>query len=179
MLPAADVLAIVDLLAAAGVRAWVDGGWGIDALLGEQTRDHADLDIAIAAADADRFNDAVGAAGFVFYRDDGPFNWVVRDGAGRTVDVHLFDPTCEQPGDDGRPVYGPAGLAYEVRCFEARGIIGGREVDCCTAEFMMRSHSTYTLDADDLRDVLALHRRFGLPLLPAHLEAQQRLGDPG
>ena len=25
----------------------VDGGWGVDALLGEQTRSHGDLDIAV------------------------------------------------------------------------------------------------------------------------------------
>lgn len=102
----------------------------------------------------------------------------MRDAAGRTLDVHLFDPTSELPGADGRPVYGPAGLRYDVGCFEAAGTIGGREVDCCTAEFQMRSHSRYTLDADDLRVVLALHRRFGLPLLPAHREALARLGEP-
>ncbi len=39
---------------------------------------------------------------------------------------------------------------------------------CCTAEFQVRSHAGYELDEDDLRDVKALHRRFGVPLLPEH-----------
>lgn len=30
-----------------GIELWIDGGWGVDALLGEQTRPHKDLDIAI------------------------------------------------------------------------------------------------------------------------------------
>ena len=34
-----------------GVEIWIDGGWGVDALLGEQTRPHKDLDIAIQQKD--------------------------------------------------------------------------------------------------------------------------------
>jgi lincosamide nucleotidyltransferase A/C/D/E len=34
-----------------GIEIWVDGGWGVDALLGEQTRPHKDLDIAIQQKD--------------------------------------------------------------------------------------------------------------------------------
>ena len=33
-----DVVQILDRLAACGIEAWVDGGWGVDALLGDQTR---------------------------------------------------------------------------------------------------------------------------------------------
>jgi Aminoglycoside-2''-adenylyltransferase len=33
-----QVLAVMDLLAAEGAIGWIDGGWGVDALLGEQTR---------------------------------------------------------------------------------------------------------------------------------------------
>jgi lincosamide nucleotidyltransferase A/C/D/E len=36
----ADVLGVLDRLDAAGIEWWVDGGWGIDALLGEETRPH-------------------------------------------------------------------------------------------------------------------------------------------
>jgi len=42
---AGDVLEIVDLLEGVGVESWVDGGWSVDALLGEQTRPHEDLDL--------------------------------------------------------------------------------------------------------------------------------------
>jgi lincosamide nucleotidyltransferase A/C/D/E len=43
----ADVLAVLDALAHAGCRAWVGGGWGVDALVGRPTRSHRDLDLAI------------------------------------------------------------------------------------------------------------------------------------
>jgi hypothetical protein len=51
VLDATDVLAILDELDRAGLVAWLDGGWGVDALLGEHTRPHQDLDLAIARDD--------------------------------------------------------------------------------------------------------------------------------
>ena len=39
-----DVIEILDRLDAAGVRYWVHGGWGKDALLGQETRPHDDLE---------------------------------------------------------------------------------------------------------------------------------------
>jgi lincosamide nucleotidyltransferase A/C/D/E len=37
---AADASRIVGQLEAAGLVVWLDGGWGVDALLGRQTRPH-------------------------------------------------------------------------------------------------------------------------------------------
>jgi polyisoprenoid-binding protein YceI len=42
---------VLDALHRVGCRFWVEGGWGVDALVGRQTRPHRDLDIDI---DADR-----------------------------------------------------------------------------------------------------------------------------
>ena len=39
---AEDVVELYALLLEQGVQVWVDGGWGIDALLTEQTRPHKD-----------------------------------------------------------------------------------------------------------------------------------------
>ena len=36
-------------LAEAGCAVWVAGGWGVDALVGRQTRLHRDLDLALDA----------------------------------------------------------------------------------------------------------------------------------
>lgn len=33
-----------------GIRYWLDGGWGVDALVGRQTREHRDVDIDFDAA---------------------------------------------------------------------------------------------------------------------------------
>ena len=41
------VLELLELFEASGIEVIVDGGWGVDALLGKQTREHEDLDIAV------------------------------------------------------------------------------------------------------------------------------------
>jgi hypothetical protein len=41
---ASDVEGFLDLTAVLGVRVWLDGGWAVDACLGEQSRRHEDLD---------------------------------------------------------------------------------------------------------------------------------------
>lgn len=45
MMTADGVLSVLSLLQKARAAVWVGGGWGIDALIGEQTRDHRDLDL--------------------------------------------------------------------------------------------------------------------------------------
>jgi lincosamide nucleotidyltransferase A/C/D/E len=42
-----EVLRVIDALRTNGLRVWLDGGWGIDALLGEQTREHDDVDLVV------------------------------------------------------------------------------------------------------------------------------------
>ncbi|WP_226863290.1 nucleotidyltransferase domain-containing protein [Mycolicibacterium baixiangningiae] len=52
-MPSHEVLALYRAAVAAGVRLWVDGGWCVDALVGEQTREHDDLDVAVDRDDLD------------------------------------------------------------------------------------------------------------------------------
>ncbi len=47
MVTAQDAIAIYRRLVDNGIRVWLTGGWGIDALLGEQARPHKDLDLIL------------------------------------------------------------------------------------------------------------------------------------
>lgn len=47
-IPESRVVALMDALAVAGVSSWVAGGWGVDALIGHQTRRHYDLDLVVS-----------------------------------------------------------------------------------------------------------------------------------
>jgi len=59
-----DVLEIVGRLEAAGVPVWLDGGWGVDALLGTEHRPHRDVDVVLRLADAERALAALAPLGF-------------------------------------------------------------------------------------------------------------------
>ena len=44
-----SVVAILEALQKQGAQPCVGGGWGVDALLGQQTRDHSDLYLRLPA----------------------------------------------------------------------------------------------------------------------------------
>ena len=46
-----DVVDLYRTIKQLGVELWINGGWDVDALLGEQTRPHKDLDITIQQKD--------------------------------------------------------------------------------------------------------------------------------
>ena len=54
----------LDLFDELGIKVWIDGGWGVDALLGECTRKHQDLDIIISWEDSGILTEALFAARF-------------------------------------------------------------------------------------------------------------------
>ncbi len=59
-----EVVAICRAFEAADLPFWVDGGWGVDALIRKQTRVHSDLDLAIHLADLPRFENLLGSFGY-------------------------------------------------------------------------------------------------------------------
>ena len=68
------------------------GGWAVDALLGEQTRPHDDLDIAAPHVHVPRLRALLARRGFrEQHRDDSwECNVVLADDAGRRLDVHSY-----------------------------------------------------------------------------------------
>lgn len=89
---------VVDLLRrfeAAGVSPWVDGGWGVDALLGYESSAHADLDLVILESEVPAALKALNAVGFVVLRDWLPTSLAVRHEDGREVDLHPITPTAD------------------------------------------------------------------------------------
>ncbi|MBO0839321.1 MAG: hypothetical protein J2O49_00650 [Sciscionella sp.] len=123
---AADVIDILTALDDAGVRVWVDGGWGIDALLGARSRPHADLDLVIDAGDVALARGVLADAGFsTVLRDWLPTALALADDRGRQVDLHPVTPTPDGGGDQ----HLPAGASFHYPAPVA-GVIDGRAVRC-------------------------------------------------
>ena len=93
-----DVLAIAARLRAAGIRVWLDGGWGVDVLMGEQTRDHDDLDCVIALPDAQAAIAALASRRDAMDQDERPTRFVLRDAFDRRVDFHTVTFDAEGGG---------------------------------------------------------------------------------
>lgn len=158
---AEEVVRLVDLFDAAGVEVWIDGGWGVDALLEEQTRAHDDLDLVAQLADSQVIVRVLEAAGYEVVAGGAPTSFVAVTGDGRQVDVHPVTVDDERGGgvylmDDGRDwVYPAAG-------FSGTGRVGGRPVRCLTPEVQVLVHDGYELEEKDYRELELLHRRFGV-----------------
>jgi lincosamide nucleotidyltransferase A/C/D/E len=165
---AADVLLVLDTLESAGVGVWVDGGWGVDAVLERQTRAHDDLDLAVARNDLPRCQAALASLGYAHATAEEPglpARLVLRGPAGREVDFHplVFDSEgngLQELGDAEWGTYPAAGL-------RGRGRIGGREVRCITPELQLVFHAGYEPAEKDRLDVALLAERFGLEPLPS------------
>lgn len=148
----------IEVLDARGVKFWVDGGWGVDALLGEQTRPHGDLDLVVESHHEPVVVDLLRGRGYAEVPTwfSTSFHSVWRDDAGREVDLHVITMDDQGMGQFGTDAYPAAGL-------QGSGSIGGRAVRCITAQVQLDFHLGYDHDEDDCADVLALCNRFNLP----------------
>lgn len=169
MMRAEDVLEVVGRLDVVGAAVWLDGGWGVDALLGEETRPHDDLDIVMAIGELDAARDALCALGFVLAVDELPTRCVLRDPTDRRIDVHpvTFDREgggIQQQPDGSTFRYPPEGLT-------GTGTIAGKSVRCLTPELQLRCHFAYEPDDNDRHDVRLLCARFGLALPESYKNA--------
>jgi lincosamide nucleotidyltransferase A/C/D/E len=165
-----DVVEIVKALEAEGIAVWLDGGWGVDALVGEQTRSHADLDLAVDRVQLEHLQDKLERLGF---RADPsaepglPARLAMNDERGREVDLHplVFDGTgngWQQLDDSGR-----AWGRYPADDLTARGVVAGHAVNCLSAALQFRFHLGYEPSARDRHDLRLLQTRFHVgPSLP-------------
>jgi hypothetical protein len=145
-MPPDAVLGVVEALADAGVRCWISGGWGVDALAGEPTRVHRDLDLVVEDRGMDRAVEVLSELGyFEWYRSDSEvpmFSRVVlhdHELAGRTIDLH------------------PLALSGTHMEFTT-GEIAGREVPCLSADLQVKTHSNYRKRWRDRTDLAVLRR---------------------
>ena len=130
----------------------------MDALLGRQTRPHADLDIAVEHKDVPVIRDLLEARGYrdVPRDDTRDCNFVMGDDEGRLIDFHSY--TFDE---SGKLTFG---LDYPPDSLTGSGSIDGFPVRCITPEWMVKFHSGYDLDEGDYHDVRLLCEAFGIPL---------------
>ena len=132
-MPRSDVLRILHELDLAGIEPVLMGGWGIDALVGEEQRLHRDLDLILDCGELDKALSRLRLLGFEeWFRNPSPVPFaehgiegdvvVMRDSAMRVVDLHPMRL------DDSGPT-------------PAVGSIGGHRVACVSAKLQVKAHT--------------------------------------
>jgi lincosamide nucleotidyltransferase A/C/D/E len=159
-----DVVEFVQLLEQNHIELYIDGGWGVDALLGEQTRPHADLDIAVQHKDVEKIRALLEARGYqdVPRGDTRDCNFVVGDDQGHLIDFHSF--TFDSTGN---LIFG---VEYPFDSLTGIGSVKGYPVRCISPGWMVKFHTGYALDENDYQDVKALCQRFGIKIPSEYVE---------
>ena len=164
-----DVIDLYNNLENLNIKIWIDGGWGVDALLGKQTRFHKDLDIAIQQKDISAFRKLLEGLGYRDIKPDiaQPHNFVLADEYNHEIDVHVII-----LNDQGNGVYGPFenGEMYPAASLTGKGKLDNLEVNCISPEYVVKFHSGYPLKEKDYNDVLAVCKEFDLEIPNEYLK---------
>jgi lincosamide nucleotidyltransferase A/C/D/E len=158
-----DVMDLYLTLEKLGIQIWIDGGWGVDALLDRQTRPHKDVDIAIQEKDLPKFREYLEGKKYqdIKIEQSKPWNFVLGDDKGHEIEVHVV-----VLDDKGNGIYGPMenGQMYPAESLTGSGIIDNQTVRCISPEWMIKFHSGYELKDKDFQDVSALCEKYNIPL---------------
>ena len=152
---------VYELLDQSGVRCWVMGGWGVDALLGRVTRAHKDLDLLVQIADLPRYSEIVQRHGFhrkLEWSESQPIEvgaakfdsaFVDAHRDGREIDVHVID--VDQEGAVVQFHTHPWPLPADT--ISGVGTIDGVTVRCVSRAAQLAMHSSYDLPDKHRDDV--------------------------
>ncbi len=163
-----DVLFLYKELEKRDIKVWLDGGWGVDALLGQQSRAHDDIDLIVQKKDVTNLNNYLEAKGYSQIQTDDARSWnyVLGDREGHKVDVHVI--VIDRKG---KGIYGPVenDEKYPANALTGVGKIDDVKVSCLTADYQLESHSGYELREKDYLDIKLLCKKFGLSLPKEYL----------
>lgn len=159
MITKTDVIEILSYAEDNEIDIWLDGGWGVDALLGEETRLHNDVDLFVEERNSKKFIEVIKEKGFeevieVYSTTD---HTVWRDGKDRIIDLHIF-----KFNEQTDIVFEDE--TYPSKVFSGIGKIGDKVVKCIDAENQVLFHLGYEYDENDRHDVKVLCERFDIPV---------------
>lgn len=166
---AEEVLDIYQTAEAQGIQLWLDGGWGVDALVETQTRMHSDMDIVIQKKDVSALVDYLKSKGYcqIDRHDASDCNFIMGSDNAQFVDFHVIE--FDQ---NGNGMYGPKenGVMYSAEALSGRGKINGLPVKCISPKWVVKFHSGYDLRDKDIVDVLAVCEKFAIEV-PEEVES--------
>ena len=148
-----DLFQVLDLLENLGVRYWLDGGWGVDALRGQQTRIHRDIDIDFDSRCTDRLLGFLQEKGFVIETNWLPTRVELFHEVLGYIDIHPFvlneDGTCKQADLQGG--------WYEFQPdYFGTATLKGRVIPCISLKGQKIFHTGYELRDKDVHDLIIL-----------------------
>lgn len=150
-----DLKNVLDLIENTGIRYWLDGGWGVDVLAGEQTREHRDVDINFDSRYNDKLLQILKESGYEVVTDQSPVRVELHHPQLGYIDIHPFvlnnDGTAKQADLEGG--------WYEFDAdFFGNAIFNGRNIPCISARGQKIFHTGYELRDVDKHDLKIIEK---------------------
>jgi len=165
MMTAVDVCEVLMRMERAGLAVWISGGWGVDALLGIQTRPHDDLDVVMLQDDCAACAQALPGFHHDLDAQPGmPYRYVLMDAHRRIIDIH---PVKIESTGEALGICMPREVLFPAGGLDGLGTINGQAVRCLSVSCQVKKHSGYSNhgpDEFDYRDMRALAERFNIQL---------------
>jgi lincosamide nucleotidyltransferase A/C/D/E len=152
---ASDVREFLSDLAKQGFIFWVTGGWGVDALVGHQTRPHQDLDVEVPLTQLKAIMAHLDERGYRVTVDWLPVRVEMTSLEGLKVDLHPL--TFDAQGNGRQEGLHGNYYLYPADQFTT-GTIEGMSVPCIGKELQMTFHQGYSAREIDLLDLDELAR---------------------
>ena len=158
-----SLVELLQLLESNTILVWLDGGWGVDALLQTQTRAHKDVDIIVSVSDVPKLQELLGMEGFSVQEGEPPNSFVLANGVGLEVDVHAVN--FDNGGNGVYRMQNGEDWIYPAEGFSGRGIVREMNVKCLspTAQVLCHAHGYIPVE-NDFCDMELLAKQFGVEL---------------
>jgi len=156
-MPQAEVERIVLALSVAGDKFWLDGGWGVDALMEKQTRNHKDLDMCVDIRDIGQIKSVLEALRYRISKDESPTRVIMKHGNSHRVDIHLLE--LDEEGN-GKQKYSAGFHLYPSEDLTDKGLIDKYVVSCLSPRLQVKFREAYKPDVKSRHDVKALLHKY-------------------
>ena len=145
-----DLMTVISILEDAKITYWIDGGWGVDLLVGKQTRSHRDIDIDFDAQYTEKLLSILFQYGYSIDTDWGPVRIELYSEKYGYLDIHPFvlneDGTSKQANLEGgwyefdKDLFGAVHFEDKV-------------IPCISVKGQKLFHSGYELREKDKHDI--------------------------
>lgn len=145
-----NLIEVLNLLDSLQIKYWIDGGWGIDILLGKQTREHRDIDVNFDGEFTELLLNTLKDNGYKVVTDWSPTRIELHHSELGYIDIHPL-----VINEDGSAKQ--AGLNNDWYDFKAEwfsnALFKDRVIPCISAEAQKLFHSGYELREVDKIDL--------------------------
>lgn len=150
-----DLFKVLTIMDGTGIRYWLDGGWGVDVIVGEMTRNHRDVDIDFDSQYTEDLLRVLIENGYKVTTDCRPVRIELYNPDLSYIDIHPFiladDGSAKQADPDGGYFEFPSGFFTET-------VFQGRKIPCISVKGQKIFHTGYELREVDKHDITLIDK---------------------